>query len=243
MNAGDVKPPEQRVEAVERALTILNAFADGTPRMGLSALAARAGFYPSTVLRLSASLERFGYLHRDSDGDFRLGPALWRLGVLYQASFNLADYVRPTLKALVEATGETASFYVREKGKRICLYRQNGPRMVRSHLDEGAELPLDRGAAGHILVAYSGKDTGKDSGRHAKVRSRGYAISKGERDPELDRGGRADLPRRRHPRRRPRHRRPQGAHDRRRLPEGTHSPASGGESLVPEARSLGRVMG
>jgi DNA-binding IclR family transcriptional regulator len=184
MNAGDMRPPEQRVEAVERALTLLNAFADGTPRMGLSALAARAGFYPSTVLRLSASLERFGYLHRDGDGDFRLGPALWRLGVLYQTSFNLADYVRPTLKALVDATGETASFYVREKGKRICLYRQNGPRMVRSHLDEGAELPLDRGAAGHVLVAYAGKDSGKDSGQHARIRSRGYAISKGERDPD-----------------------------------------------------------
>jgi DNA-binding IclR family transcriptional regulator len=184
MSAGDARPPEQRVEAVERALTILNAFADGTTRMGLSALAARAGLYPSTVLRLSASLERFGYLHRDNDGDFRLGPALWRLGVLYQASFNLADYVRPALKALVEATGETASFYVHEKGKRICLYRQNGPRMVRSHLDEGAELPLDRGAAGHILMAYAGRDASSESGPHARVRARGYAISKGERDPD-----------------------------------------------------------
>jgi DNA-binding IclR family transcriptional regulator len=200
MSPGAARQSEQRVEAVERALTILNAFADGTPRMGLSALAARTGFYPSTVLRLSASLERFGYLNRDGDGDFRLGPALWRLGVIYQASFNLADYVRPVLETLVEVTGETASFYVREKGKRICLYRHNGPRMVRSHLDEGAELPLDRGAAGHILVAYGAHDTGKGSamdsgkpsdkdadkhaGQHARIRLRGYAISKGERDPD-----------------------------------------------------------
>ena len=183
MNAGDVKPPEQRVEAVERALTILNAFADGAPRMGLSALAARAGFYPSTVLRLSASLERFGYLHRDSDGDFRLGPALWRPACSTRRASIWPTTSVPRSRRSSRPQARLRAPYVREKGKRICLYRQNGPRMVRSHLDEGAELPLDRGAAGHILVAYSGEDSGKDSGRHAKVRSRGYAISKGEREP------------------------------------------------------------
>jgi DNA-binding IclR family transcriptional regulator len=125
-------------------------------------------------------LERFGYLHRDDSGEFRLGPALWRLGVLYQASFNLADYVRPVLANLVEATEETACFYVRERGKRICLYRLNAPRMVRSHLDEGAELPLDRGAAGHVLLAFSGK-VGE---QYDKVREAGFYVSKGERDPE-----------------------------------------------------------
>ncbi|MFC7552238.1 helix-turn-helix domain-containing protein [Pseudoroseomonas wenyumeiae] len=65
---------EQRVEAVERALSILDAFGDGTPRLSLSEVAERTGLYPSTVLRLAASLDRFGYLHRGQDGLFRLGP-------------------------------------------------------------------------------------------------------------------------------------------------------------------------
>ncbi|RTL67516.1 MAG: IclR family transcriptional regulator, partial [Hyphomicrobiales bacterium] len=65
----------QRVESVERALTILDAFGDGTPRLALGELAARTGLYRSTILRLAASLERFGYLNRDEDGAFRLGPS------------------------------------------------------------------------------------------------------------------------------------------------------------------------
>ena len=161
-------------------MTILDAFGDGTPRLALGELAARTGLYRSTILRLAASLERFGYLNRDEDGAFRLGPSLWRLGVRYQASFNLADLIRPVLASLVEATQETACFYVRERGKRICLYRVHAPRMVRSHLEEGAELPLGNGAAGHVLLAFSGRA----GAAYDKVREDGFSISKGERDPE-----------------------------------------------------------
>lgn len=172
--------PEQRVEAVERALAILEAFARGGPRLPLAELARRTGLYRSTILRLASSLERFGYLHRDGDGQFRLGPTLWRLGVLYQNAFNLADYVRPVLREVVEAVGETAAFYIREGDRRICLYRVNSDRTVRSHLEEGAELPLDRGASARVLVAF----TGGKGDLYERIRSRGAYVSLGERDPE-----------------------------------------------------------
>src|SRR5438874_7384017 len=100
---------EQKVEAVERALAILEAFRDGSKHLSLAELAQRTGLYRSTILRLYASLERFGYLHRGTDGRFCLGPSLLRLGVLYQNAFNLAGYVRPVLQQLVDEPGETAA--------------------------------------------------------------------------------------------------------------------------------------
>ena len=103
---------EDRVEAVERALTILDAFREGEESLSLAALAEKTGFYKSTILRLAASLERFGYLAREPNGLFRLGPSLWRLGSLYRRSFDLGEHLRPELRRLVEATTETASFYV-----------------------------------------------------------------------------------------------------------------------------------
>src|SRR3712207_2032245 len=108
---------EPRVEAVERALSILEAFGDGTPRLSLAEIAERTGLYPSTVLRLAASLDRFGYLHRGADGLFRLGSTPLRLGMLYRDAFDLADHVRPALARLVERTGGTAAFYLREGDK------------------------------------------------------------------------------------------------------------------------------
>jgi len=165
---------------VERALSILDAFDAAHPVLSLANIATRTGFYPSTILRLTASLIRFGYLHRGGDGRFRLGPTPLRLAVLYRESFRLTDYVRPALAELVERTGETAAFYVREGKHRICLYRHYTPRLVRHHIEEGAGLPLDRGASAHVLMAFGGEARRRDEA----VRQRGFAVSLGERDPE-----------------------------------------------------------
>jgi DNA-binding IclR family transcriptional regulator len=169
-----------RVEAVERALAILEAFADGTRAMTLTELARRTGFYKSTLLRLAASLDRFGYLSRDEAGLFRLGPSLWRLGSLYAQAFDLAEHVRPVLVRLVAETGETAAFYVREGDARICLYRHNASRMIGHHVEEGAQLPLDRGGSARVLMAF----TGEAGALYDQVRAAGYYISLGERDPD-----------------------------------------------------------
>ena len=53
---------EQKVASVERALSILEAFSDGTSRLSLAELSVRTGFYRSTILRLTDSLRRFGYM-------------------------------------------------------------------------------------------------------------------------------------------------------------------------------------
>jgi DNA-binding IclR family transcriptional regulator len=170
-----------RVEAVERALTVLNAFHAAKPAMTLGEIATATGLYKSTILRLAGSLERLGYLVRGDDGVFRLGPALWRLGSIYRAQFDLGDAIRPELRRLVEATGETASFYIRQRQSRVCLFRHNSPHPARHHLDEGAELPLTAGASSHVLVAFA---DGKGAKAKA-VKTRGYAISLGERDPQV----------------------------------------------------------
>ncbi len=186
-------PTSPGVEAVERALAILEAFDDGHRSLTLADLARRTGYHKSTLLRLASSLQFRGFLLRGEDGVFRLGPELWRLGALYRRDFDLGEEIRPALRRLVEATGETASFYVREGDERVCLYRLNSPRAVRHHLEEGARLPLDRGAPGRVLLAFS-EAAGTAS---EAIRAAGFHTSLGERDPDLaaaavpvfDRGG------------------------------------------------------
>jgi DNA-binding IclR family transcriptional regulator len=176
---------QDKVEAVERALRILDAFGTDHARMTLTEVAEATGFYKSTILRLAASLERFGYLIRDEDGTFRLGPALGRLGSVYRHGLNLGDAIRPELGKLVDATQETASFYVRENKMRVCLFRHNSPQAARHHLDEGAHLPLDAGAAGHVLRAFSDERGKLRDPKLDAVKERGHAVSLGERDPHV----------------------------------------------------------
>jgi DNA-binding IclR family transcriptional regulator len=195
-----------KVEAVERALTVLNSFHADKPVMTLGEIAAATGFYKSTILRLTASLERLGYVVRDDTGVFRLGPALVRLGSIYRAGFNLGEAIRPELRRLVTATGETASFYIREGQYRVCLFRHNSPHSARHHIDEGATLPLTAGASAYVLLAFSDANPASTKAASAKIASakitsvkiastktvkvkavqeRGHYISLGERDPHV----------------------------------------------------------
>ncbi|MFW8635622.1 IclR family transcriptional regulator [Cribrihabitans pelagius] len=169
------------VEAVDRALQILECFTRDTPELALAEIAKATGFYKSTILRMAVSLEKFGYLVRGDSGRFRLGPAAWRLGSAYRQSFDLSEILRPELKLLSDATGETASYYVREGEARVCLYRSEPVRAIRHSITEGASMPLELGASGKVLRAFSGRAEEAD----AQIQAEGYAVSRGERDPEV----------------------------------------------------------
>lgn len=173
--------PSDRVESVERALEILNCFTEDQPVLGLKHLAEKTGFYKSTILRLASSLERYGYLTRQNDGHYRLGLALVSLGKISQRSCDIGTIVRPIIGALRDRFNESVAFYTRSGNKRICLYRANANRAIRHHLEEGRRLPLDKGAAGQILLAYSGS-----SGElYETIRRQGWYASMGERDSEV----------------------------------------------------------
>ncbi|NRG16386.1 IclR family transcriptional regulator [Rhizobiales bacterium] len=180
-NPKDDGTGERGVEAVERALRILDCFDGADKSLSLAELSRRSGLYKSTILRLATSLSRFGYLRRERTGHFRLGPALWRLGALYRSQFDMEEVVRPKLDRLVEATGESASFYIREDNFRVCLYRRNSPRAIRHHLDEGARFPLDESATSKVLRSFAGASQAPGD----STVTDGFATSVGARDPDV----------------------------------------------------------
>lgn len=172
---------QDRVEAVERALTLLNCFHEDEKTLTLASFSKKTGLYKSTILRLLKSLERFGYITRNENGTYGLGATLWRLGSMYRKEFDLGESIRPTLRQLRDLSGETASFYVKDGNSRVCLYRLNSTKAIHHHLDEGAQLPLKLGASGKLLLAYT------DEKYHLakQIQEQGYAISRGERDPDI----------------------------------------------------------
>lgn len=172
---------DRGVDAVERAFQVLDCFRGDVEALTLAQLADRSGLYKSTILRIAVSLDRYGYMSRQSDGRYRLGPTLWRLGSQYHRQYDLAEAVRPVLQRIVDSTSETASYYVRDGQNRVCLYRAESPRPIRHHLVEGARLPLDGGASARVLRAWSPLAESCDEA----VRAVGYAVSFGERDAEV----------------------------------------------------------
>lgn len=176
-----LKHTKSGVESVERALRLLEAFNMGDNGLALKELAQRTGLDKATILRLSASLEKFGYLTRDYDGIFHLGASLGHRSSVYRDNLQLGNIIRPALVELVEKTNETAAFHVLRGNSSVVLYCENSKRRMRYHIDEGEINPLNLGSSGKVLEAFVNPKTSQSK----IIQDQGYYISYGERDPDI----------------------------------------------------------
>ncbi len=168
-----------KVDALERALDLLEALADGEKAHSLKDLADATGLYKSRILRFSSTLIARGYMRRDDDGRYHLGPTVWRLGAHFRRSFDLGDHIRPLLARIVEDVNESAAFYVRDGDEtRVCLFRRESTHAIRHHVEEGQRLPLALGVAGRVLLAFEGEE----GALYDQIRADGFMNALGERD-------------------------------------------------------------
>jgi len=178
---GTGKSTEGGVIAVTRALQIMEAFRIGERQLPLAELSRRTRLHNTTVLRLARTLALNDFMVQSDDGQWRLGPAAGWLGARYQAGFDINNVVEPTLRALSQETRESASFYVREGQERACISRVEGPQSVRHHVRIGMRLPLNLGAPGRVILAFSGEP----GAVYEDIRRKGYHVSMGEREPQV----------------------------------------------------------
>lgn len=169
------------VAAVERAVSLLEAFTDVDFSLPLGELARRANLDKSTVLRIARSLAKSSMLVRNEDASWRLGPKLVRLGGLYQSTFKTSAIVDPLLAEISVTSGESAALYVREGDRRVCLHRHDSLQSIRHAARVGDMMPIDRGAPGRVILAFSG-EPGEP---YVEIRQRGWHVTRGERDPQI----------------------------------------------------------
>lgn len=177
----DTAADETGVAAVNRALALLDAFSAEQSVLSLGDLSEKTGLYKSTILRLLQSLEHYGYVQRLSTGAYVLGPKPLHLATIAKTDMHPAEKIMPVLRELVQATRESASFYVRSgKTARLCAYRVDSPRSIRDHVQAGQSLPLALGAAGRILTSFDSISASDVT----RLKQSLLCVSLGERDPE-----------------------------------------------------------
>lgn len=143
------------VVAVERALSLLDCFTSKQPRMTLAELSARSPLHKTTIFRMLNSLERAGYVVRNHEGVYSLGPRVLYLGHVYERGFNLAEVVMPVLTRLMQQTGESASYYTPQKdGQRLCLFRSQPYEGVHSQVVAGSVMPPDDSSTGRVFKIW-----------------------------------------------------------------------------------------
>jgi IclR family transcriptional regulator, KDG regulon repressor len=195
-----------RIQAIERAVAILNAFSAEEPELGVTELASRLGLHKSTVHRFMVNLEAAGLVERTRSARYRLGLRVFELGSLVMQRMNLWDEALPLLEGLVRDSGETGHLAVLDGGEAIYIERVEARRALRipSAVGRGypahatnlgkvllADLPLERLreiVADHGLQAYTPHtitDPAVLEEELARIRARGYAVDNEEYDEGL----------------------------------------------------------
>ncbi len=143
------------VGVLDKSLSVLGAVA-ARPR-SLGELTAATGLSRATAHRLATALEVHGLLRRDPDGRFALGLHLVALGRAATDQFPLAEAAAPALAVLRDATGESVQLYVADGDHRVCVAALESPHGLRTIVAVGAELPMDLGSAGRVLLGGTGR--------------------------------------------------------------------------------------
>ena len=188
------KAPDS-VRAVGRALQVLLAFGPQDKELSATELLKRLPLSRPTLYRLLYTLEEHGFIASFGDPQrFRLGPAVGRLAQSWTASLDLQSVARPFLERLWQETGETIALFVPQGDSRQCLLELPSPQPLSYKRGQGYSERLVRGATGRAILAWlrptpdavqalaaaSGVDAAGLAAELARIRARGYAISRNE---------------------------------------------------------------
>lgn len=136
------------VVAVDRATAILAALgAANGGTLALAELARATELHKSTVLRLLVSLRRANLVLRLPDGEYQLGPALRRLGEVFERSYGLEKCGLPIARRIGERCCATVTLSARQGTMRVPLLRVGYPEPLNYPTYVGVAAPLSNGSA------------------------------------------------------------------------------------------------
>lgn len=150
-----IRHGQPSVQALLRGLEILRLL-NVEPALTVTDIARKVRLARITAYRLLETLERHGYVARDDDKRYRLGPGVLELSSLYSKQNWVLEAAAPFMQELC-----------RELGWPLVLSANNGPRMTILHTtrDEtgfwlklrgpGSQLPILTSAMGMVWLAHS----------------------------------------------------------------------------------------
>jgi DNA-binding IclR family transcriptional regulator len=169
------------VGVLDKSVAILAFLSEEGPAT-LSEVVGGTGLSRPTAHRLLTALETH---HLVSRRDGRYVPGLRLLGWGHRAAgVGLVERARPVLEGLRDESGESTQLYVREGEQRVCVAAVERVTGLRDTVPVGAVMPLERGSAGKVLLAWApgGVDARPDAAQLRGIRVRGWAESVAERE-------------------------------------------------------------
>lgn len=197
----------ERNSTADKALDILQLFDDTRLVLSGSQVAQELGVARSTAYRYLQSLVASGFLEESPDRPgYRLGTRVLELARLARKGIGLIDVAKPVMRTLAGETGETVLLTRRSGMSVVCLAQEETDHPVRLSYEPGHVLPGNAGASALVPMAWAPSeqvDEFANSGmlerfteatvrdpaalreRLAVIRMQGFAVSRGELDPDI----------------------------------------------------------
>jgi len=198
--------PRYPIESVDSALRLVKLIADGRAT-SVSAAARELEVAPSTAHRLLAMLDHHGLIEQGAGSrDYAIGPWLVDLALGTLRELDIRPVARPYLEALVAEVGETAHVTQLHGVESVFLDCVECGATVRATDRTGQRMPAHVSASGRAQLAQLKKErilqlypderleSVTDRSIHSRekllrelgrIRKSGYAINRGETEPDV----------------------------------------------------------
>lgn len=143
------------VEAIERALALLDALAQAGPAgIALARLCRDLELNKSTAYRALATMRARGYVVQDANSTYRLGPAAIALGASLLAPESLAQQLHPALVVLARELGELVHLGTLHGDRVLYIDKVEPDKAIRVWSQVGREVPAATTSLGRAILAY-----------------------------------------------------------------------------------------
>jgi DNA-binding IclR family transcriptional regulator len=159
-----MRQPAKKNNSIDKALTILLAFAPYNNEMGTIEISRKLGFHKATVSRILLNLTRHGFLHQNpKTKKFVLGPTILTLAGTVRLSLNnnMLHIAKPFVDDLRDKIKETVILEVISGENTIIVYIAEGPRPIRIAGTVGDILPAHVAAGAKAILAFSSPNVWK----------------------------------------------------------------------------------
>ena len=146
-NAGDI-------QVIGRCAQVLRRFSTNQRSLRIAEVAAELDLQRSTVHRYLSSMANAGFLERDAEGLYRLGPLLVQLGTIALRGLRVLEIADSYAHELADETQETNVIAVwGGLGPVVARVHEPADRLVNISVRAGSQLPIEA-AQSMIFLAF-----------------------------------------------------------------------------------------
>ena len=151
-------PATALVPAVSRALTLLDQLAKAREPMSLARLASELALPKSSVHGLCNTLMSYGYLRRQSDGAFLIGPGVMSLAEAFVSGTDVAQEFNALWADRGVSPEETVLLSVLSGTDALYVAVRNSARPLGLAFNVGMRLPAYLSGSGKAMLAFRPPD-------------------------------------------------------------------------------------